>query len=297
MIAILPIMGLIYGSGALLIREVARRTRRGWGCIALLACAYGFIEEGLVTQSLFNPNYLGLRLLDFGFIPALGTALPWLVFVISIHVIWSICVPIGLTESLFRRHRDRPWLGTIGTAICCVLFLAGCALIAVFTYKQRPFVASPGQFAATVMIVIGLIVAAMKWARPHEGRFHPPHPAILFAAALIPGSALMGLQQLAESRLHFSAWGCVAAVVGVEATFVLFMALFARGKIWTDRHRFALVAGGFLTYAWIGFVMDVELHGAADLPAHSILALLLCLVLVLAGYRSSRDLVAASCAA
>ena len=106
MIGILPVMALMYGSAAVLIREIARRAGRGWPSIALLACAYGFIEEGLVTQSLFNPNYLGLRLLDFGFIPALGTALPWLIYVISIHVVWSICVPIGLAESLFPAKRD-----------------------------------------------------------------------------------------------------------------------------------------------------------------------------------------------
>ena len=92
-----------------------------------LACAYGFIEEGLVTQSLFNPNYLGLRLLDFGFIPALGTALPWLIYVISIHVVWSICVPIGLAESLFPAKRDQPWLGPIGIGVFSLLLVAGCA--------------------------------------------------------------------------------------------------------------------------------------------------------------------------
>ncbi|MGZ3305306.1 MAG: hypothetical protein ACXU8U_05540, partial [Asticcacaulis sp.] len=113
MIAILPLMAALYGSGALLIREIVRRTGRGWPSLILLATAYGLIEEGFVTQSLFNPNYLHLRLLDFGFIPALGTALPWLVFVISIHVIWSISVPIALAEALFRDRREEPWLGWI----------------------------------------------------------------------------------------------------------------------------------------------------------------------------------------
>ena len=64
MIAILPVMAAMYGSGAVLIREVVRRTGRGWPSMILLAIAYGLIEEGFVTQSLFNPNYLHLRLLD-----------------------------------------------------------------------------------------------------------------------------------------------------------------------------------------------------------------------------------------
>jgi len=65
LITILPLMAAMYGSAALLIREAARRSGGGWMTIALLGAAYGFVEEGFVTQSLFNPNYLHLRLLDF----------------------------------------------------------------------------------------------------------------------------------------------------------------------------------------------------------------------------------------
>ena len=64
-----------YGGGALLVRETTRRAGISWPSIILLALAYALIEEGFTTQSLFNPNYAGLRLLDYGFIPALGTSL------------------------------------------------------------------------------------------------------------------------------------------------------------------------------------------------------------------------------
>src|SRR5581483_10578362 len=55
-----------YGGGALLVREVARRVGGRWPTIVLLALAYALVEEGFTTQSLFNPNYAGQRLLDFG---------------------------------------------------------------------------------------------------------------------------------------------------------------------------------------------------------------------------------------
>ena len=162
-----------------------------------LACAYGFIEEGLVTQSLFNPNYLGLRLLDFGFIPALGTALPWLIYVISIHVVWSICVPIGLAESLFPAKRDQPWLGPIGIGVFSLLLAGRLRVVAIFTYKQRPFMASGAQLTTTGLIVAALIVAALKWPAAKVGAAPAPHAVVLFLAALIFGSALMVLQQIA----------------------------------------------------------------------------------------------------
>jgi hypothetical protein len=40
-----------------LIREVIRHKGGGWPAIVVLAAAYGVIEEGLATQSLFNPDY------------------------------------------------------------------------------------------------------------------------------------------------------------------------------------------------------------------------------------------------
>jgi len=59
-IGTLGVLAPMYGGGALMIREAARRSRRGWPSIFLLALAYGILEEGLLMQSLFNPNFLGL---------------------------------------------------------------------------------------------------------------------------------------------------------------------------------------------------------------------------------------------
>src|SRR5690349_10616134 len=46
---------LIYGSGAILIREVARRRGLGWTSILLMGAAYGVFEEGLVVNTWANP--------------------------------------------------------------------------------------------------------------------------------------------------------------------------------------------------------------------------------------------------
>ena len=40
----LPILALLYSSGAILIREVARRAGRGWPTMLVLSLAYGLIE-------------------------------------------------------------------------------------------------------------------------------------------------------------------------------------------------------------------------------------------------------------
>ena len=62
-----------YGGAAVLIRELARRRSGGWRAIALLALGFGLLEEGLVTQSLFNPDYAGAHLLAYGFVRRSGS--------------------------------------------------------------------------------------------------------------------------------------------------------------------------------------------------------------------------------
>jgi hypothetical protein len=89
----------MYGWGALLIREAARRLGRGWPTIILLALAYGLFEAGLLDQSLSNPSFMGQHFLCVTYVAALGiSAYYGMAFIIG-HVIWSISVPAG-------RHRD-----------------------------------------------------------------------------------------------------------------------------------------------------------------------------------------------
>lgn len=58
MLASLGIFIPLYGTVAVLIREITRRTGRGWPTILLLGAAFGLIQAGLIDQSLFNPGYL-----------------------------------------------------------------------------------------------------------------------------------------------------------------------------------------------------------------------------------------------
>src|SRR4051812_33325114 len=224
MLAVLPLMMAMYGAGAILIRETVRATGRGWASIVLLACAYGLFEEGFVTQSLFNPNYLHLRLLDFGFLPWLGTALPWAIFVISIHVVWSITVPVALIESAFPQSGDQPWLRTPGRVMFALAFAAGCAAIAAATYQQTPFMATPGQFAVTGALIVGLCIAAIRLPRPNLN----PAPAApgkiaLFLASFLAGSAFMVAGRRAESLWHLSWPAVVMLAIAIEGLFVAFI--------------------------------------------------------------------------
>jgi hypothetical protein len=135
-IGALPILALLYGSGAVLIRGLARRGRRGWPTILTLGLAYGLIEAGLIDQTLFNaPELAGDAAGAAAYVPALGiNASDLLSFVVG-RAVWSIAVPIAMVEALVPGRRMTPWLGRAGLAVTGALYLIGAVLI--FRFMQR----------------------------------------------------------------------------------------------------------------------------------------------------------------
>ncbi|CAM3266775.1 hypothetical protein [Stackebrandtia soli] len=253
------IIGMIplYGGGALLIREVARRWRLGWPGIILLGLAYAVIEEGLLTRSLFNPDYVGLRLLDYGFIPALGIGAYWTVFVLAIHGVWSIAVPISMVEAGSRRP-DTPWLGKVGFTVSAVLFVLGGAVpIALAGPAIYPL--SAAQITWTLITAVALIVAAFLSARFRRPLLQasPPGPWTVFAITIVAGLAfwLPGLLAMVGIKLEsiVPAWITVGFYLALYATMTLLILRWARRMGWGPWHRFALGAAGLVTYAWHGF--------------------------------------------
>lgn len=151
---------LLYGSGALLIREVARRLRLGWPGIIVLALAYGVVEEGLILQTLFNPHFPGLAHAE-AYGRVLGVSWFWMVSVLGMHAVWSITLPILLTERLFPLTAHRPWLGRVGLFLDAIVYLlTGLVMFRFFTAFLR-FSAAPFALLGVALVVVMLVVLAL----------------------------------------------------------------------------------------------------------------------------------------
>lgn len=246
----------MYGCGALLIREVARRTG-GWPTMLVLAAAYALVEEGPIDQMLFNPAYLGLEsFVGFANIPGLDLS-AWLIQdTLTLHTVWSICVPIAIIET-FSRDRTAPLLGNIGLAVVGAVFVAGSVSLAYFQYLHFRFLASPAQFVGSGVVIVTLIAVAVLVGRRPTPRLKStaPQPWIVGLAAFA-ASSIYWLKNFIPNDV-MSAWVEWALVgwwfVLVGVTVALF-GHWSRRRGWDARHRLAVAGGALLTYVWAGFL-------------------------------------------
>lgn len=266
-----------YGGGALLIREVCRRAGWGWPSIVALALAFGVVEEAFTTQSLFNPDYAGKHLLAHGYIPALGIGASWTVFVLTLHMIWSICTPIAMVELLARGRATRPWLGRIGLIVTAVLFVVGGVVTTASTLSRSHFVASAGQFAgAGVVAALLVVLAAVLGHRRRPDAYRDgwvPSAWLLGLVSLVVTSAATVAWYLAKDTMP--SWLYVVPVLAAYAAGIPLVRHWSRLRGWGLTHQLALAAGALLTYAWEGFVTAHMLEPASPavrLASHVVLA-------------------------
>lgn len=260
LLAALVVLAPLYGGGALLIRELVRRTSRGWPSILLLGVAYGVLEEAFTTQSLFNPNYLGknFHLLDPAYISALGIGVWWTIFVLTLHTAWSICTSIALAEALVPSRRTTPWLGNLGLTIVALLFAAGVVTTTRMSYVHDHFLASNAQFTSATIAILILVVIAFRVPRtkPATGTASTLNPWLAGIFALLFGSGVL----LVPMKWN---WGAAGSVFVLDAAAILLIALWSRSANWTPLHQVALAAGAALAYAWHSF-MEVPAAGAVS---------------------------------
>ncbi|WP_406311266.1 hypothetical protein OHA77_20790 [Streptosporangium sp. NBC_01639] len=252
------ILAPMYGGGALIIREVTRRTGRGWPTLLLLGCAYGVLEASLIDQTLFNPDQLfeGDVSRSATLIPALGFSAGNAVGFTAGHAIWSIGVPIAIVETLVPRCGTTPWLGRLGLTVTCVVFVLGSLVLFNGIYDESGFMASPPQRIGAAVVVALLVVAAFVVGRR-------PRPATDRRA---PKPWLVGTVGFVASAAFFVRpedwWGPAVGLVLIAAMTVV-ITRWSRRDGWGVAHRLALAGGALLTYAFGGFLL-LLLHGTAN---------------------------------
>jgi hypothetical protein len=273
----------MYGGGAILIRELTRRSGRGWPTILLLGCAYAIIEEAFAGQTLFNPDIFGMHmhLLSHAWIPALGIGAWWTLFMLNVHPFWSIGVSIALVDGLFPSRTRAPWLGKAGLSVAAALYAAGVITNTAYSLHHDPFRASHAQFLVSALFVVVFAAAAFLLPAPAPNRNPSPVPSpwITGAVAFLLGAAVF----LAPIWWN---WGAVSWILAIDLVFLVGLALFSQCSAWTPLHTFSVGAGGALVYGVHAFIGKPVVPSPkwAVLASH-VLLLVLALAVIFVGAR------------
>jgi hypothetical protein len=254
----LIVLAPAYGGAAVLIRETARRTGRGWPMMLILGAAYTVIGEGLVTQSLFNHDYLkmNMHLLDHAYIPAMGIGAWWTLFMFNLHTFWSMGVSIALVEALFPAEAETPWLGRVGTSVIAVAFVLGTAANFGIGFKQNQFVASKVQLLCAAVASILLMASAflIPARRSHMTRGMVPSPWATGAVAFVLGVSVL------KTPPDWG-WAAVGGLLVIDAAFLVLLAFFSRRTGWSALHTLSMAAGGALGYGVLAFTRTPFIGG------------------------------------
>jgi hypothetical protein len=259
LLPVVIVLAPMYGGGAVLIRDVARRAGRGWPTMLLLAVAYMLIEEGLVTQSLFNHDYLKMHmhLLDPAYLPALGIGAWWTLLMINLHVFWSMGVSIALMEALYPAEADAPWMGGVGDAVVGGVFVLGAVANFGIGFKQNHFVASHAQLLSVAVLCVLVVVCAYLLPRGGRGVLGGavPNAWVSGAMALVFGWGVV-------STPPKWGWGAVGTMLAIDAIFLGLVWVLSRRAGWGPLHKLSLAAGGGVAYGAHAFLQKPVIVGA-----------------------------------
>lgn len=256
----------IYGAGVLLIRELVVRSGRGWPSILLLAVAYELVEDGIGLQALTSPHLYGAA--DWG-LRVLGFNAPYWVANVVYHAVFTLAVPIALTNLIFPGHRGRPYLGRLGLFVSGAVALLGVGLLRVSVPpSEDPGYQAPLPFVvgcAVAVLVLGVVALRIipRARRPAD------HSAVASRSWLFCGAALgtlvffaltfpmFGSSQPAFTRGPVVIVPMLAAAALVAASYVTARRM-AASPAWTERHSLAVIAGALIAHSIGGLVIMAD---------------------------------------
>jgi hypothetical protein len=154
----LTVLPLIFGGGAILIRDLVKRWGKGWASLLVLGAVYGIVREGLMLRSFFDPSWQDIEVLgSYG--RWLGINWIWSLDRTIYHAVISIAIPVFLTEVMFPAFRKKIWLGKWVSIVLAIVFALNIIFGYFFGTDYQP---GAVQYWLTVVAAAVLFVAAWK---------------------------------------------------------------------------------------------------------------------------------------
>lgn len=273
---------MVWGCGALLIRETVQRWRAGFASLVLLGLALAVAEEWVIQQTSLAPYAWAVN--SHTYDRLWGVNWIWFLAMLGYECVWVTLVPVQVTELIFRQHRHESWLRKTGLAITTAIFLIGSFLAwFLWTHIARPktyhvpiYQPPAAQIILGILMIATLIIVA--YALRNIGTQKADHrtppiwlAAIVAALFAAPWFWLIGMVFVPHPIQPF--W--LAALLGCAWASIAWIVLHYWGtaRTWSDMHRWALTFGATMASMACGFAGS-NLWSKTDLIAKIILNIL-----------------------
>jgi len=285
----LLLLCLLYGSGAILIRELVLRWRKGWPSIFVLGAAYGILEEGLMVKSFFDPAWMDLGPLGvygrWG-----GVNWVWSLGLTIFHAVWSIGIPILLVTLLFPHRAHQPWIGRRMFRALAVLLLADVVLGLVALTPYRPPVI-PYLLATLAVIVLFAVArrmpAAFRKSHPVDPAVDRPRSFAFYAAGLASAVAFFLLLWVVPNT-KVGPLGDMALMLLLVAVVWFTLRQGNAGSRWDTRRQLALACGALTFLLLLAPLLELDPARAVEMRGMAFVGLTMALFLVWLGWRTRR---------
>jgi hypothetical protein len=269
-----------YGSGALLARELTLRWNKGWPTVVLLGMAYGIVEEGLAVKSFFDPNWMDLGPLGvYG--RWAGVNWVWSAGLTLYHAVFSIAIPIMLTNLLFPAWKARPWLSRRAFRVWSAVLALVVLLCNLLLTSYRPSFLHLGLSSAAV---IGLCALARRAPATAQLRSAPrlPRPLGMFGRGFAATVGLFILLWVLPNTA-IPAFATLMLLVGWASFVVRQAARLADHPDWSPSQTLATASGALLFFILLAPLTQLDPNPPDDRSGMALVALGAALFLVWVG--------------
>jgi hypothetical protein len=114
----------VYSLPLLLLRELSIRWRLRMPGLFLLGLAYGFLNEGLVAQTLIRYEHVPMKDFDH-YICGAGINFSWVALIVPWHSLMAMLFPIALLGLWFPARAEIRWLGRKAFAALAIVVSGG----------------------------------------------------------------------------------------------------------------------------------------------------------------------------
>ncbi len=230
-------LGLLYGSGAIICRELVIRWNKGWVSLLLLGFAYGIYEEGLLVQSFFDPAWMDLGVLaTYGRVA--GVNWVWTEHLTIFHALISILASVAFVEILYPQRRRESWVHGFWWVVNWIGFIG----IYVVWEVMTPY--DPGLWRiVSVLAIATLVLLARVIPKPTPPEPLPPaaRPWRYFLAGFLGMTGQFVLIYTGAEKNTFPFMVKMIVLVIYDILILLLILWWnKRGAAWDDRHRLAL---------------------------------------------------------